>query len=249
MSLRVVRERMVDEMLLSAVPQDHLRGGTAIEVKDVFFGYGSAQMLAGVDLKVERGECVAVMGASGSGKSTLLQIMAGLIVPDSGSVVVENKYVFSGLTTKARDRIRLQNIGMVFQFGELIPELTLCENVELPLLFRGVRRAAAQQSARSVLASVGLVEEVDRFIWQVSGGQQQRASIARALVAQPAVVLADEPTGSLDDDTSTEVMDLLVGRAHSGQHGLVLVTHSQEVAARCDRRLLLRGARLCAEWS
>ncbi|MFT4009482.1 MAG: ABC transporter ATP-binding protein [Nocardioidaceae bacterium] len=200
-------------------------------------------MLCDIDLAIEAGSSLAITGDSGSGKSTLLQLLAGILVPLRGEVVFDEK-PFSSLPRRQRDHIRLQHFGFVFQFGELLHELTLAENVELPLLFMGIKRSRARELARAALDGVGLEELGTRYPHQVSGGQQQRAAIARAVAHRPRVLLADEPTGSLDEETSRVVMDLLLETAGAQDTTVIVVTHSRNVADRCKRVLRVGGGAL-----
>jgi len=213
--------------------------------------YGSTHALAGVDLAIERGESVAIMGASGSGKTTLLHVLAGIVTPDTGSVTfhpsVGGAIDLTGLGESARSRLRRERLGFVFQQGLLIPELTAVENVALPLMLGGTPRVAAEQHAAGWLAALGLAGFESRRIGQLSGGQAQRVAIARAQVTGASVVFADEPTGALDSRTSGEVMDALIASTTGRGRSLVVVTHDEEVAARCSRVLRLADGRIVDE--
>ncbi len=206
--------------------------------------FGPTRALAGVDLAIERGESVAIMGASGSGKTTLLHVLAGIIVPDSGSVTfrpaVGSPIELTGLGESARSRLRRERLGFVFQQGLLIPELTAVENVALASMINGVPRADAVQHAASWLAALGLAGMEDRRIGELSGGQAQRVAIARAQATGAELVFADEPTGALDSHTSREVMDALLWSTTGQGRTLVVVTHDAEVAARCSRTISVR---------
>jgi putative ABC transport system ATP-binding protein len=209
--------------------------------------YGSTTALAGVSLSIAAGESVAIMGASGSGKTTLLHTLAGIVVPDAGTVQLATNagvVTVSALNESARSGLRRTEFGFVFQQGLLIPELTAVENVAIPLMLNGMQRAAAQQHAASWLAALGLAGLEDRRIGELSGGQAQRVAIARAQVAGASVVFADEPTGALDSHTSAEVMDALIGSTTDRGHTLVVVTHDEGVAARCGRTVRLRDGRI-----
>lgn len=227
-------------MKLHAEPSGARHG---LRARQLSFSYGTETVLDEVELSVAPGSSVAIMGASGSGKSTLLQLLAGILQPSSGEVTL-GEQAFSSLPERQRSGVRLREFGFVFQFGELLPELTLRENVELPLLFLGQRRADARTAAAELLSTVGLSKEMNRYVHQVSGGQQQRAALARALVHRPAFVLADEPTGSLDEETASEVLDLLLGVAPEYGGSVVVVTHAPAVARRCTQVLVLRRGRL-----
>jgi putative ABC transport system ATP-binding protein len=206
--------------------------------------YGSTRALAGVDLAIKRGESVAIMGASGSGKTTLLHVLAGIVTPDTGSVTfhpaVGGAIELTGLSESARSRLRRERLGFVFQQGLLVPELTAVENVALASMINGVKRADAVQHAASWLAALGLAGMEDRRIGELSGGQAQRVAIARAQATGADLVFADEPTGALDSQTSREVMDALLWSTTGQGRTLVVVTHDDEVAARCSRTIAMR---------
>lgn len=214
-----------------------------LRAQRVSFAYGDVPVLSDVNLELAPGSSTAIMGASGSGKSTLLQVLAGMLVPSGGSVSLADEE-FSGLSERRRNKIRLRQFGFVFQFGELLPELTLAENVELPLLFMGAPRSRSRVVAADMLASVGLSNEERRYVTQVSGGQQQRAAIARALAHRPSILLADEPTGSLDEVAADDVLGQLLGMGPAYGAAVVLVTHSPAVANRCARVFTLRHGTL-----
>ncbi|MFX0538023.1 ABC transporter ATP-binding protein [Ornithinimicrobium sp. Y1847] len=201
--------------------------------------YGDTLALAGVDLQLWPGEAVAVMGASGSGKSTLLHCLAGVIAPDSGTVLLHDprhgSQDLAGLKAEARATVRLRSFGFVFQQGLLLPELSAVENVALPLMLAGADRRAAEHQAATWMAALGLAGMEARRLGQLSGGQQQRVAIARAQVADPVVVFADEPTGALDSATSAEVMQALRSSTRDRGRTLVVVTHDPVVARGCDR--------------
>ncbi|QJA00117.1 ABC transporter ATP-binding protein [Leifsonia sp. PS1209] len=204
--------------------------------------YGTAVALAGVDFRLNVGDSVAIMGASGSGKTTLLHVLAGIVRPDEGSVTFATPHGpldVTALGEKERSRLRREAFGFVFQQGFLLPELTVIENVALPLMLGGAARSVAEQNAAGWLAALGLAGFEARRIGQLSGGQAQRVAIARAQVTGASVVFADEPTGALDSHTSVEVMDALIGSTTGRGRSLVVVTHDEEVAARCSRVLRL----------
>ena len=204
--------------------------------------FGLTEALRGAGLDVAAGEVVAVTGPSGSGKSTLLHCLSGILTPDSGEVTFDGRRV-DRMTDGERTRLRRREFGFVFQHGQLVPELPIVENVALPLLLAGTRRAAAVAAARAWLPRLGLEAVGDRLPAQVAGGQAQRAAIARALIAGPRVVFADEPTGSLDSVAGDQVMELLVGAAREEGAGVVVVTHEPRVAAYADRRVTVRDGR------
>jgi len=195
---------------------------------------------------------VAIMGASGSGKTTLLHCLAGIVAPDTGSVVLstaQGPLEVTGLNEAGRSRLRREAFGFVFQQGLLLPELTAVENVALPLMLTGVDRRAAEQTAAMWLAALGLAGFESRRIGQLSGGQAQRVAIARAQTTGAAVVFADEPTGALDSQTSAEVMDALIRSTTDRGRSLVVVTHDETVAARCSRLVRLADGRIVDEVS
>jgi putative ABC transport system ATP-binding protein len=220
----------------------------AIALRDVELSLGRAaarvHILKGISLGVERGEAVGLVGPSGSGKSTLLMTIAGLEQPDSGSVVIDGTDL-SRLDEDALARFRGRRIGIVFQSFHLVPTMTALENVSLPLELAGEDDAFARAEAE--LAAVGLGERLHHYPAQLSGGEQQRVAIARALVPNPAILVADEPTGNLDESTGSSIVDLLFAlRAERGAT-LVLVTHDLSLARRCDRVIRLRSGRIEAD--
>lgn len=227
----------------AAATPDVSRTVDGLRMRGVGFGYGTTPVLSGVDFEAIRGTSTAIMGASGSGKSTLLQVLAGMLRPQEGVVEVGDLRL-SDLPERRRNQVRLRHFGFVFQFGELLPELSLLENVELPLLFLGSSRRESAQRAANALDEVGLVQQRNRRLHEVSGGQQQRAALARALVHDPSVLLADEPTGSLDEATAGQVLDLVLASAERHRAAVVLVTHARAVAQRCDRTFQLESGSL-----
>jgi len=217
-----------------------------IEVRDLRKTYGNGDTavhaLRGLDLTVEKGEYIAIMGASGSGKSTLLNILGCLDVPTGG------KYLLDGIDTGEFDEeqlslLRNRKIGFVFQSFNLVPRTTALANVELPLVYAGVRRAQRRERALAALDLVGLADRTHHRPNELSGGQQQRVAIARALVTSPAIVLADEPTGNLDTDSSREVLGIL-DRLNASGRTVVLITHEDEVAAHAMRTVRVVDGRV-----
>lgn len=196
--------------------------------------YGVEVVLRAADLDVAPGESVALRGPSGSGKTSLLLAMAGLVHPTAGVITIDGEQL-GGASPEELAQLRRTRMGIVFQFGELVPELSLLENVSLPLRLDGVKRSKAERSARELLGEVGLVEEATRRPRQVSGGQIQRAAIARALVLQPPLVLADEPTGALGPEHAEVVQRLLFAQTRQRGIALVVATHASEVASAADR--------------
>ncbi|GAA1316367.1 ABC transporter ATP-binding protein [Leucobacter albus] len=211
--------------------------------------FGQTLALSDASVTVRPGEAVAIMGASGSGKSTLLHALAGVLPPDRGTVLLRRPDGdgfddLAALTDAERSGLRLRRFGFVFQQGLLIPELTAGENVALPLLLAGISRHEANARAATELHRLGLAGLDPRRIGQLSGGQAQRVAIARALAVRPSVIFADEPTGALDSGTASEVLDALVAASTGPERALVVVTHDEQVAARCGRVVRLRDGRV-----
>jgi putative ABC transport system ATP-binding protein len=229
---------------MSSAEQSH-SPGCLIEARDVVKSFGQTPALRGASVSVAVGEIIAIMGPSGSGKSTLLHCLAGIFKPDSGQVWFDGTRLDELSETK-RTELRRTAFGFVFQFGQLVPELSTADNIALPLLLNRVRRKTAYQIAQSWLVRLGLAELGARRTGELSGGQAQRVALARALAPQPKVIFADEPTGSLDSLTSENVMDLLVGIAREEGTTVVLVTHDARVAAYADREAIVRDGKVTA---
>jgi putative ABC transport system ATP-binding protein len=220
-------------------------GGTIIEAQDLVLSFGETPALRDASLSVQRGEIVAVMGPSGSGKSTLLHCLAGILVPAAGRVIFDGQRI-DALREEQRSRLRRDRFGFVFQFGQLVPELTAEENVALPLLLGGMRRQQALARARSWFARLELDGLESHRTGEMSGGQAQRVALARGMVAQPDVLFADEPTGSLDSLTGELVMNLMTSVAREEAITVVLVTHEPRVAAYADREVIVRDGRVAS---
>ena len=200
-------------------------------------------ILAGVTFEIRRGEFFVLLGASGSGKSTLLNLLSGIDLPTRGSVRIGDTDI-TALDDLALTRFRRDHIGIVFQFFNLIPTLTALENITLPRELGGARRASVQARARHLLAEVDLAERADDYPDKLSGGEQQRVAICRALLHEPQVVLADEPTGNLDDDTGRAVIDLLLRLTRGAGKTLVMATHSADILPLADRVGRIQDGRL-----
>lgn len=205
---------------------------------------GSLSILRDIDFSVNAGETVAILGASGSGKSTLLSLMAGLDLPSTGEVVLAGQSLFA-MSEDERAAWRGQQLGFVFQNFQLMGHLTALENVMLPLELSG--RKDASQLAKAILQQVELAERLNHFPKVLSGGEQQRVALARAFVVQPKLLLADEPTGSLDAQTGESIMDLMLSMNQARGTTLILVTHDQKLAMRCNRTLTLQAGQLISQ--
>ncbi|MEU4326244.1 ABC transporter ATP-binding protein [Nonomuraea dietziae] len=210
-----------------------------LEARALRKSFGRTTALEGVSLSIGEGEIVAITGPSGSGKSTLLHCLAGIIRPEAGEVTFGGRRVDS-LDDAGRTRLRRESFGIVFQHGELVPELSAMENVALPLLFGGHARQESLRSAMEALERLGVADCAERLPGELSGGQSQRVAVARALVAGPKVVFADEPTGALDSLAGELVMKELVRTAEAARMALVIVTHDNRVASYANREIVLR---------
>jgi putative ABC transport system ATP-binding protein len=217
--------------------------GAPLWCHDLHKSFGQTPALRGASLRVEAGEIVAVMGPSGSGKSTLLHCLAGILVPDGGEVHFGTERI-DQMGEARRSELRRQRFGFVFQFGQLVPELSAIENVALPLLLAGRRRPEAGAAAARWFGPLGLDGLEGRRSGELSGGQSQRVALARGLVGEPEVLFADEPTGSLDSLTGEQVMDLLVDGARRQGTTVIIVTHEPRVAAYADREVMVRDGRV-----
>jgi putative ABC transport system ATP-binding protein len=216
-----------------------------LDARSLVLSFGSTPALRGAGLTVTAGEILAVMGPSGSGKSTLLHCLAGILTPDAGEVWFAGERIDT-MSESKRSALRRDRFGFVFQFGQLVPELTAYENIALPLLLAGVPRRAALAAAGDWLVRLDLADVGERRSGELSGGQAQRVALARGLAAKPTVLFADEPTGSLDSLTGERVMELLVGAVREHGTTVVLVTHEPRVAAYADREVIVRDGRVTA---
>lgn len=214
-----------------------------LEVQGLSKSFGSLQVFSSLDLSISRGEYVAIMGASGSGKTTLLQLIGLLDRPDAGRIAVDGQD-YSQLSARARDQFRNQRIGFVFQFHELLPEFTAEENVALPAMIAGDSLKRALNKAQALLAALSLSQRAKHKPHQLSGGERQRIAVARALINQPALLLADEPSGSLDSRHKDVLHNLLDEVKHTFGQTILVVTHDTSLAQRADRVLCLEGGKL-----
>jgi putative ABC transport system ATP-binding protein len=229
---------MTEEVSLELAAQ-----GCLVEARDAVLSFGQTPALRGATLSVASGEILAVMGPSGSGKSTLLHCLAGILIPESGQIYFAGRRIDTLPETK-RSALRRDRFGFVFQFGQLVPELTAEENIALPLLLAGTRRNDALAAARPWYERLGLDGLEQRRSGELSGGEAQRVALARGLVTTPEVLFADEPTGSLDSLAGEHVMDLLVAAAHDQGTTVILVTHEPRVAAYADREVIVRDGKV-----
>lgn len=214
-----------------------------IQARDISKSFDRLEVLRGVDLDVRKGEILTIVGASGAGKTTLLQILGTLERPDSGSVSFQGTSLFT-LGDKALARFRNRHIGFVFQFHQLLPEFTMLENVAMPALIGGERRSEAMRRAAELIDYLGLASRASHSPAQLSGGERQRAAVARALINNPGVILADEPSGSLDSTNRQELYDLFFRLRDERSQTFVIVTHDETLASRSDRVIHIADGRI-----
>jgi putative ABC transport system ATP-binding protein len=217
-------------------------GGSLLIAENLRKAYGPTMALDGAEFSIHPGEVVAVMGPSGSGKSTLLHCLAGIVTPDSGSILYDG-HDLATMSDAQRSQLRRSEFGFVFQFGQLVPELTCVENVALPLRLNGAPRKQAERTALSWMERLEVDDLGKKRPGEVSGGQGQRVAVARSLVTSPRVIFADEPTGALDSLNGERVMELLTEAARTANAAVVLVTHEARVAAYSDREIVVRDGK------
>lgn len=217
-----------------------------ISAKDIKKAYGKTHALRGASLRVKKGEVLAIMGPSGSGKSTLLHSLAAIISVDSGEIRLNGKRIDKLLDDK-RSILRRTMFGFVFQFGQLVPELTVEDNVALPLLLNKKDKKEAYKKAKRWIAEVGLSGKENNLPGELSGGQAQRIAIARAMVIEPQILFADEPTGSLDTFNSEKVMELFIKTVKEHGTTVIMVTHEPSIAAYADREIVVRDGKIVGE--
>lgn len=214
-----------------------------ISTRNIKKSFGQTHALRGVSLDVAPGEVLAIMGPSGSGKSTLLHSLAAITSVDEGEILLDDTRI-DKLSDNKRSELRRTQFGFVFQFGQLVPELTALDNVALPLLLNGENRFQAYKKAKTWLNTVGLDEKYDNLPGELSGGQAQRVAIARAMVIEPKILFADEPTGSLDTLNSERVMELFIKTAKENGTTVIMVTHEPSIAAYADREIVVRDGQI-----
>ena len=219
-----------------------------IEIKGLTKSFGSLQVLKGIDLRIEKGEIVSIVGPSGAGKTTLLQILGTLDKPDSGSVVVDGTET-STLSTNKLSEFRNTHLGFVFQFHQLLPEFTAIENIMIPAYIAGMKPKEARSRAEELLAFMGLSDRATHKPNELSGGEKQRVAVARALMNNPAVILADEPSGSLDSKNKEELHKLFFELRDKFGQTFVIVTHDETLATLTDRTIHLKDGRIVGEGS
>lgn len=217
-----------------------------IDIKGITKSFGSLQVLKGIDLHIDKGEVVSIVGPSGAGKTTLLQIMGTLDKPDSGSITIDGTDIRS-LSGKEISRFRNSHIGFVFQFHQLLPEFTALENIMIPAFIGGKTKSEAKERAMELLRFMGLEERASHKPSELSGGEKQRVAVARALVNNPAVIFADEPSGSLDSKNKAELHQLFFNLRDRFGQTFVIVTHDEQLAKTTDRTIEMKDGQLCTQ--
>jgi lipoprotein-releasing system ATP-binding protein len=218
-----------------------------LKASNIIKNYGTISVLKGIDIQVEKGEFISIVGASGAGKSTLLQILGTLDNADNGDIIFDNESI-TKLKGKALSKLRNEKIGFIFQFHHLLPEFSALENVCIPAWIKGENKAKAEEDAMVLLEKMGLKERAHHKPNQLSGGEQQRVAIARALINNPKIIFADEPTGNLDSKNSFEIFDILQSLAKQGQT-IIMVTHNDTLAQKCDRIIELKDGKVFSDQS
>ncbi|EPH03243.1 hypothetical protein HMPREF1531_01301 [Propionibacterium sp. oral taxon 192 str. F0372] len=239
----MTKQQATHSVCATGIVDADIRPGVIMSARGLEFWFGSTHALRGIDLDIRRDEMLAVMGPSGSGKSTLLHVLAGVLVPSAGSVHFDGRDI-TRLGEAARSTLRLREFGFVFQFGQLLPDLSAVDNVTLPLLMSGVSRKQAIVQAREILDGLGLGDQFDKLPAQMSGGQAQRVAVARALVTSPRILFADEPTGALDSLAAERTMEALTSAAKAAGAAVVIITHDPRTAAHADREVMVRDGRI-----
>ncbi len=214
-----------------------------ISASGIFKSYGALEVLKGVSLEIKKGEIISIVGASGAGKTTLLHILGTLDKPNKGELKM-NDQIISGLGDKKLAEFRNKNIGFVFQFHHLLPEFTALENVCIPAFIAGTSKSEAENKAKELLAFLGLTDRMNHKPSELSGGEQQRVAVARALINNPAVVLADEPSGNLDSATAKDLHQLFFTLREKFNQTFVIVTHNEELANMADRKLVMKDGNI-----
>lgn len=214
-----------------------------IKALNIHKSFGELHVLKGIDISIAQGEIVAIIGKSGAGKSTLLHIMGTLETADSGELFIQGKAI-AGMSNKALSAIRNQSIGFVFQFHHLLQEFTALENVCIPGWMKGTPRPKVVKRAKELLDYLGISERLEHKPAEMSGGEQQRVAVARALINNPAVILADEPTGNLDSESSGEIHKLILKLREDFGQSFVIVTHNNDLASLCDRKFAMQDGRI-----
>lgn len=210
-----------------------------IKAEGIYKKYDDLEVLKGIDLEIEKGEIISIVGSSGAGKTTLLQILGTLDKADKGKITIANESI-ENLNGKALARFRNKHLGFIFQFHQLLPEFTAIENVCIPAFIGGVKREEAMTRANELLELLGLSDRTDHKPHELSGGEQQRVAVARALINQPSVIFADEPSGNLDSQTSEELHNLFFSLRDNFQQTFVIVTHNKSFAEMADRMLTMK---------